>query len=70
MSRAARLFLVVQIALFSTALVAQDLASFEKKTSVKTLANGLTIVVCERHEAPVFSFYTLVDAGAAQDPKG
>ena len=30
----------------------------------------LTIVVCERHEAPVFSFYTLVDAGSAQDPKG
>jgi predicted Zn-dependent peptidase len=37
---------------------------------VKTLSNGLTVIVCERHEAPVFSFYTLVDAGAAQDPKG
>ena len=70
MSQAARLLLSLQIVLFSTALFAQDLASFEKKTSVKTLPNGLTIVVCERHEAPVFSFYTLVDAGAAQDPKG
>jgi len=67
MSRALRCCLVV---LFSTVVAAQDLASFEKRISVKTLANGLTIIVCERHEAPVFSFYTLVDAGAAQDPKG
>src|SRR5437867_2580508 len=49
---------------------AQDLASFEKRTTVKKLANGLTVLVCERHEAPVFSFFTHVDAGSAQDPKG
>jgi predicted Zn-dependent peptidase len=70
MHRAVRYCLSLLIAVLSTAALAQDVASFEKKTSVKTLANGLTIVVCERHEAPVFSFYTLVDAGAAQDPKG
>ena len=70
MHRAVRCSLSLLIAVLSIAAGAQDLASFEKKTSVKTLANGLTIVVCERHEAPVFSFYTLVDAGAAQDPKG
>src|SRR3954463_14073386 len=70
MSRVVRFSLSLLTALIACALVAQDVASFEKKTSVKTLANGLTIVVCERHEAPVFSFYTLVDAGAAQDPKG
>jgi predicted Zn-dependent peptidase len=70
MHRAVRCSLSLLIALLSTVAFAQDVASFEKKTSVKTLANGLTIVVCERHEAPVFSFYTLVDAGAAQDPKG
>jgi predicted Zn-dependent peptidase len=70
MHRAVRNSLSLLIALLSTGALAQDVASFEKKTSVKTLANGLTIVVCERHEAPVFSFYTLVDAGAAQDPKG
>jgi predicted Zn-dependent peptidase len=51
-------------------LVAQDLASFEKRTEVRKLPNGLTIVFCQRHEAPVFSFYTLVDAGSVQDPKG
>jgi len=49
---------------------AQDLASFEKRTTVKVLPNGLTLVICERHEAPVFSFYTLVDAGSANDPGG
>ena len=52
------------------AAVAQDLASFEKRTTVKVLANGLTLIVCERPEAPVFSFYTLVDAGSADDPGG
>ncbi|MGA3212161.1 MAG: pitrilysin family protein [Terriglobales bacterium] len=50
--------------------VAQDLASFEKKTTVEKLANGLTVVICRRPEAPVFSFYTIVDAGSVQDPSG
>ena len=49
---------------------AQDLASFESRTTVKVLPNGLTLIVCERPEAPVFSFYTLVDAGSADDPQG
>jgi predicted Zn-dependent peptidase len=48
---------------------AQDIASFEKRVTVHKLANGLTLVVMERPEAPVFSFFTLVDAGAVQDPK-
>jgi predicted Zn-dependent peptidase len=39
-------------------------------TTVKVLPNGLTLVLSERHEAPVFSFYTLVDAGSADDPTG
>lgn len=51
-------------------LRAQDLASFEKRVTVKTLANGLTVVICERPEAPVFSFFTLVDTGSVQDPLG
>ncbi|PYY05400.1 MAG: peptidase M16 [Acidobacteria bacterium] len=70
MSRAVRLYLSLLTAVLSTLVAAQDVASFEKKTQVKTLANGLTIVVSERHEAPVFSFYAHVDAGSAQDPKG
>src|SRR6202166_1151553 len=48
----------------------QDLASFEKRTTVKKLPNGLTIIICERPEAPVFSFFTHVDAGSVQDPMG
>jgi predicted Zn-dependent peptidase len=50
--------------------MAQYLAGFEKKTTVKVLPNGLTLIVCDRPEAPVFSYYTLVDAGSADDPQG
>ena len=53
-----------------TMALGQDLASFEKRTTVKVLPNGLTLIVCERPDAPVFSFYTLVDAGSADDPQG
>jgi predicted Zn-dependent peptidase len=49
---------------------AQDVASFEKRTTVKVLPNGLTVVILERPEAPVFSFFTHVDAGSVQDPMG
>jgi predicted Zn-dependent peptidase len=49
---------------------AQDLASFEKRVTVKVLSNGLTVVLCERHEAPVFSFYTHVDVGADREYPG
>jgi len=54
--------------LLSAFAVAQDVASFEKRITVKKLPNGLTLMICERPEAPVFSFFTLVDAGSAQDP--
>ena len=56
--------------LLCTALFPQDIASFEKRITVKTLPNGLTVIVMQRPEAPVFSFYTIVDAGSAQDPMG
>ena len=49
---------------------AQDMASFEKRTTVKVLPNGLTLIVCERPEAPVFSYFTMVNAGSANDPGG
>jgi len=54
----------------SAIALAQDVASFEKRITVKKLPNGLTLMICERPEAPVFSFYTLVDAGSTQDPMG
>src|SRR5438270_13447511 len=68
MRRAALIFAISM--LFIACASAQDVASFEKRITVKTLPNGLTLLVLERPEAPVFSFYTYVDAGGAQDPKG
>jgi len=64
-------FVVLALLVVASAIAsAQDLASFEKRTTVKVLPNGLTLIVCERPEAPVFSFYTSVDAGDANDPGG
>ncbi|MGA7401593.1 MAG: pitrilysin family protein [Candidatus Sulfotelmatobacter sp.] len=64
-----RIFALFAFILFLATLAgAQDVASFEKRITVKKLDNGLTLLVCERPEAPVFSFFTLVDAGSAQDP--
>jgi predicted Zn-dependent peptidase len=56
--------------LLSALAAAQDVASFEKRITVKQLPNGLTMLICERPEAPVFSFFTMVDAGSTQDPMG
>lgn len=64
-----KLTIVICFVLCSLAF-SQDLASFEKRTTVKKLANGLTVIICERPEAPVFSFFTHVDAGSVQDPMG
>jgi predicted Zn-dependent peptidase len=49
---------------------AQFLASFNKRVTTKVLPNGLTLMICERPEAPVFSYFTIVDAGDANDPGG
>jgi len=64
--------LATVLCFFSIAITlrAQDIASFEKRITVKKLANGLTVVIMERPEAPVFSFYTHVDAGSAQEVPG
>jgi predicted Zn-dependent peptidase len=59
---------VVVCFVLCTLALSQDLSSFEKRTTVKKLSNGLTIIICERPEAPVFSFFTHVDAGSVQDP--
>jgi len=66
----ARLLTPLSIILTLATLAAgQDIASFEKRITLKKLDNGLTVVICERPEAPVFSFYTHVDAGSTQDPQ-
>ena len=49
---------------------AQDLKSFEQRITTKVLPNGLTIIICHRPDAPVFSYTTFVDAGDVDDPSG
>jgi predicted Zn-dependent peptidase len=61
---------VLGMALGACGARAQDLASFEKRVTVKTLPNGLTLILCERHEAPVVSFFTHVDVGADREYPG
>jgi len=70
MSHYRRLKSFVLVLILAALAAAQDMASFEKRTTVKKLDNGLTVVICERPEAPVFSFFTHVDAGSVQDPLG
>ena len=50
--------------------LAQNLQEFEKRVTEFTLDNGLHFIVLERHEAPVVSFHTLVNAGSVDDPEG
>jgi predicted Zn-dependent peptidase len=54
----------------AAAAAAQDLAAFEKKVTTRVLDNGLTLIVLERAEAPVFSFFTHVDVGADRELPG
>jgi predicted Zn-dependent peptidase len=56
--------------LIGTALWGQDLKQFESKVTEFTLANGLHFILVERHESPVVSFRTWVDAGSVDDPAG
>ncbi len=57
-------------ALCSLPLTAQSLKDFEKRITEFTLANGLHFIVFERHEAPVVSFHSYVNAGSVDDPGG
>ena len=52
------------------AAAAQNLKEFEKRVTEFTLPNGLHFIVLERHEAPVVSFHTYVNAGSVNDPEG
>jgi predicted Zn-dependent peptidase len=61
---------LLALLLVSIAARAQDLEAFAKKATQFTLANGLHFIVVERHEAPVVSFHTYVNAGSVNDPSG
>src|SRR5579863_457815 len=69
-SLAVALAMLALAALSFAPLSAQDLKSFEQKITTKVLPNGLTIIICYRPDAPVFSYTTFVDAGAVNDPSG
>jgi predicted Zn-dependent peptidase len=64
------LLLGVCVAACAVGARGQDLASFEKRVTLKVLKNGLTVLVCERPEAPVFSFFTHVDVGSDREVPG
>jgi predicted Zn-dependent peptidase len=58
------------LTLWPCLLSAQNLKEFEKKVTEFTLPDGLHFIICERHEAPVVSFHTYVNAGSVDDPSG
>jgi predicted Zn-dependent peptidase len=68
--RVSALALLALIGSFGLGALAQDLASFEKRLTESRLPNGLTLLIYERPEAPVVSFFTYVDVGAAQEVPG
>ena len=61
---------VLAVTLSLPVAMAQDVKSFEQRITTKVLPNGLTLIICERPEAPVFSYSTFVDAGDVNDPSG
>ncbi len=64
-----RLILVLAVML-PAAIWAQKLADIEKRVTEFNLPNGVGFVVYERHQAPVVSFFSRINAGGADDPKG
>lgn len=58
------------VALAASLAGAQSLKDFEKRVTEFTLSNGMHFIVLERHDAPVVSFHSYVNAGAVDDPSG
>jgi predicted Zn-dependent peptidase len=63
-------FLLAALLVLTATASAQDLASFEKRTSMRRLDNGLTVIILERRDAPVFSYATYINTGSAQEVAG
>ena len=63
-------FTLLLFALSPLGASAQSLADFEKRVTEFTLANGMHFIILERHQAPVVSFHSYVNAGAVNDPGG
>lgn len=54
----------------SAGTIRTGLETLESQVRDFTLPNGLKFIVVERHESPVFSFNTVVNAGSANDAVG
>ena len=67
---AAAAFAVTMTLSVALPAAAQDLATFEKNVTVHKMDNGLTFLIYERPGAPVFSYFTHVDVGSAQETLG
>ena len=65
-----KIFIRLLLCLVPMIAGAQNLQEFEKRVTEFTLPNGLHFIVVERHEAPVVSFHSYVNAGSANDPSG
>src|ERR1700675_929843 len=63
-------FRLLLLSLCPLFLGAQSLQDFEKRITEFTLANGMHFIIFERHEAPVVSFHSYVNAGSVDDPSG
>jgi len=68
--RTPAILLVVALLAASGVLHAQDLESFEERTTTHVLDNGWTFIIVERPVAPVFSFATIANVGSAQEVTG
>ena len=56
--------------LLCAALFAQDIASFEKRITVKTLPNGLKVLTLEDHTAPVVNLSVWYRVGSRNEHDG
>ena len=62
--------LAATLASTSATQAQESFQQVQSRISEFTLANGMKFIVLERHQAPVASFYTYVDAGSAQEKTG
>ncbi|MEW6364628.1 MAG: pitrilysin family protein [Acidobacteriota bacterium] len=65
-----RRIIAIALLCYPPALAADPLADLEKRIAKHTLANGMRIVVYERHEIPTFTGVVGVRVGGVDDPKG
>ncbi len=62
--------LILLVGITTVAAPAFDFTKLQSTVVEHTMNNGLKVLVMERHDAPVVSFVTYVNAGAVDDPKG